>query len=125
MMRSWQTARLRSGTSGAFVALAVAVLLSCVMFGSTPALAQSLNELRASGAVGEGFDGYARVRQGDAGARAVVDDTNAKRRKIYADRARNQGTTVDQVGLIYAKEIWSSAPSGTWVLDAQGAWSQK
>ena len=87
--------------------------------------AQSLNELRASGAVGEGYDGFARVRKAGGGARSVVDAVNAKRRAIYAERAKEQGTTADQVGRVYARQILGKAPAGTWFLKESGEWVRK
>lgn len=87
--------------------------------------AQSLNALRASGAVGEGYDGLARVRQAGGGARSVVDAVNAKRRAIYAERAKEQGTTADQVGRVYARQILGKAPAGTWFLKESGQWVRK
>ncbi len=87
--------------------------------------AQSLNALRASGAVGEGYDGFARVRKAGGGARSVVDAVNAKRRAIYAERAKEQGTTADQVGRVYARQILTKAPAGTWFLKESGEWVRK
>ena len=87
--------------------------------------AQSLNALRASGAVGEGYDGFARVRKAGGGARSVVDAVNAKRRAIYAERAKEQGTAADQVGRVYARQILGKAPAGTWFLKESGEWVRK
>ena len=87
--------------------------------------AQSLNALRASGAVGEGYDGFARVRKAGGGARSVVDAVNAKRRAIYAKRAKEQGTAADQVGRVYARQILGKAPAGTWFLKESGEWVRK
>ena len=87
--------------------------------------AQSLNALRASGAVGEGYDGFARVRKAGGGARSVVDAVNAKRRAIYAERAKEQGTAADQVGRVYARQILGKAPAGTWFLQESGKWVRK
>ena len=85
--------------------------------------AQSLNDLRATGAVGEGFDGFARARSGSA--KSAVDAVNAKRRAIYAARAKQKGTTAGQVGRVYAKQIMGGAPGGTWFLQETGNWVQK
>lgn len=87
------------------------------------AQAQSLGELRASGALGEAFDGYARARQ--ASAQATVRQVNAKRRQIYASRAKQKGTTADQVGRVYARQIMAKAPRGTWFLEESGRWARK
>lgn len=90
-----------------------------------PASAQSLNNLRASGAVGERFDGFLQARSKDGKARSVVKDVNAKRRKIYSRRAAEQGVSADQVGRVYAQQIFKKAPSGTYFLQANGKWMQK
>ena len=90
---------------------------------ATPATAQSLDDLRASGAVGERFDGLAVAR--DPSAADTVAQINAKRIKIYAERAASQGVTADQVGQVFAKEILQKAPAKTWIQAPDNSWSQK
>ncbi len=106
------------------IMVALPVVAAAALF-PVAAGAQSLNALRASGAVGEGYDGYARVRKAGGGARSVVDAVNAKRRAIYAERAKEQGTTADQVGRVYAMQILTKAPAGTWFLKESGEWVRK
>ena len=101
---------------------ALAIVLAGVGVNS-PATAQSLDALRASGAVGERFDGYVQARDGSA--QGFVDQVNAKRREIYQQRAAAQGVPADQVGRVYAQQILSEAPKGTWFLDPSGNWMQK
>ena len=109
-----------------FLSIMVALpVAAAAAFFPVAAGAQSLNELRASGAVGEGYDGFARVRKAGGGARSVVDAVNAKRRAIYAKRAKEQGTTADQVGRVYARQILGKAPAGTWFLKESGEWVRK
>ena len=109
-----------------FLSIMVALpVAAAAAFFPVAAGAQSLNELRASGAVGEGYDGFARVRKAGGGARSVVDAVNAKRRAIYAERAKEQGTTADQVGRVYARQILGKAPAGTWFLKESGKWVRK
>lgn len=84
------------------------------------ATAQSLDQMRSSGAVGERYDGLLEAR--DAGASAYVARVNAERRKIYEDAASKQGVSVQQVGQVYAKEIMKKAPAGTWFLGPDGQW---
>lgn len=105
-----------------FLAIAVAGGLDA---GTNGAAAQSLNQLRASGAVGERYDGFAVVRQNNAAARKVVANANAQRRKIYAQRAKSQGVSPAQVGRVYAKQIMQRAPKGTWFQTERGAWRRK
>lgn len=101
--------------------LAVAALVLPLLNG--PVSAQSLDELRASGKVGERYDGFAVAR--DSSAADIVAEVNAKRRKIYEDRAAKQGVSVEVVGAVYAKEIVDQVPDGTWVLTADGEWRRK
>ncbi len=102
-----------------FLSLAILVL----GLGGPPALAQSLDQLRASGVVGERFDGYAQALQSSAAG--TVDQVNAKRRKIYAERAASEGASTDQIGRVYARQIFAKAPPGTKFLQDNGAWITK
>jgi hypothetical protein len=106
------------------IAAAVAIVVS---FSIGAVQAQSLDAVRASGAVGEQFDGYAVVRDAGAGAdvKALVDTVNAKRRDIYNKRAAEQGVAVGQVGRVYAQQIMQKAAAGTWFRDESGNWKQK
>ncbi len=88
-----------------------------------PAHADQLDTLRASGAVGEAFDGYVRAR--DPSANAFVNQLNEQRRALYTKRAEAQGVSVDQVGRVYATQIIQKAPKGTWLLRENGQWVQK
>ena len=101
--------------------LAVATLV--LGLSGPPALAQSLDQLRASGAVGERFDGYAQALK--SGAAGTVKKVNAKRRQIYAERAAAEGVSADQIGRVYAKQIFAKAPRGTKFLQQNGAWITK
>lgn len=94
--------------------------------GMALAQARPLDAPRASGQVGERFDGFAVLR--DAGAtslKPLVDQVNAERRKLYAERAAADKASVEQVGRIYAAEIVKSAPTGTWFLQENGQWIRK
>ena len=86
-----------------------------------------LDEPRRSGAVGERYDGYAAVRDSAQAARLapIVDQVNAERRMIYAQRAAAERVPIEQIGRVYAAEILKSAPPGTWFLQESGRWVQK
>lgn len=106
--------------------LHAAGLVLAAALAAVPATAATLDELRASGAVVERFDGFVAVRgAATAEAQAVVDQVNAERRRIYAERAREQGAPVDQVGRVYAKEILGKAPAGTYFQAESGALTRK
>ena len=101
----------------------LAVATVGLVLSGAPALAQSLDQLRASGAVGERFDGYAQALQSSAAG--MVDQVNAKRRQIYAERAASEGASPDQIGRVYAQQIFAKAPPGTKYLQENGAWITK
>ncbi len=104
-------------------ALGVAVVVLALGLSAPPVLAQSLDELRTSGAVGERYDGYAQALQSSAAG--VVERVNAKRRQIYAQRASQEGASADQVGRVYARQIFAKAPRGTKFLQENGSWTKK
>ena len=105
----------------------LAFVLSLLLgFTAPAAMAQTLDQLRASGAIGERFDGFVEVRDaGAAGASSVANEVNAKRRSLYEQRAAAQGVTPQDVGRVYAGQIMQKAPGGTWFLDENGNWRQK
>ncbi len=103
--------------------LATAALAVLLIIADAPANAQSLNDLRASGAIGEAFDGFARAR--GAGMQGKVDGINGQRRTIYEQRAAAQGVSVGQVGRVYAQQIFNNSPAGTWFLSESGGWTRK
>lgn len=107
--------------------LGVLSLLAAMLVGglAAPASAQALDDLRRQGAIGERYDGLAVVRQPSPAAQAMVDRINDRRSRIYAERAQQQKVPAAQVGKVYAREIFSRAPAGTWFLGEDGRWVQK
>jgi uncharacterized protein YdbL (DUF1318 family) len=101
----------------------VAAVVLAFGLSAPPVLAQSLDELRASGALGERFDGYAQALQSSAAG--MVEQVNAKRRQIYAQRASQEGVSADQIGRVYARQILAKAPPGTKFLQENGSWITK
>ena len=112
--------------------LALALLFATLLAGISapaPAGAQSrpLDAPRASGLVGEKYDGFAQLRSASAPAdvKNLVDQANQERAALYKQRATSDGATPDAVGRIYAKQIYDQAPAGTWFLQESGQWVQK
>ena len=105
--------------------LAILVVLAALSAppAATTAAAQDLDQLRASGLVGERFDGYAEAI--DQGYLEYVRGLNGKRHQIYQQRAAEQNVPVDQVGRVYASEIIAKSPSGTRLLKEDGTWATK
>ena len=110
-----------------FFSVFAAALL--VIAGATAALAQSqiLDGPRRAGTIGERFDGYAVVRsQAESVTLApLVGSVNAERRKVYSERAHAENVPVEQIGRVYAAEIFRNAPAGTWFLRDDGQWTRK
>ncbi len=98
-----------------------AIVLALSLCG-TSVWADNLENLRASGAIGERYDGYVVARE--PGARAEADAINAQRRIIYQEKATAQGIAIDQVGKVYAEEIFKRVPAGTWI-QVNGNWIKK
>jgi hypothetical protein len=113
---------LRNFSSGFYRSIMMTIVVFLLAGGIT-ASAGSLQDLRASGALGESASGYAVAR--DPGATAEVDSINRKRKAVYAEKAAAEGVSIDQVGKVYAKEIFKKVPAGTWLQDEQGQWIKK
>ena len=89
----------------------------------SPLAAQTIDKLRASGAIGERYDGLLLARE--SGYDDVVAKVNAKRLTIYQKKATKEGVSVEAVGQVYAKQIMKKAPKGTWFLNETQVWVQK
>lgn len=91
------------------------------------ALAQSLDEAKASGLIGEKRDGYIGLVQASAppAVTQLIDDVNRQRRARYEQIARENGITVEQVAqLAYVRAV-EATRSGHFVEDANGRWVRK
>ena len=118
--RTMASSRARRATWGVVVALLLAIA-------PAGAGAQSLDQLRSEGVVGERYDGFAVVRSASApsGVHAFVAEVNDKRRRIYEESAAQEKVPVGQVGRVYAKELYERLPPGAWFLDEAGKWMKK
>ncbi len=97
-----------------------------VLTGGALAQGRALDGPRAKGQVAERFDGYAMVRgKAPASISNLVNKVNAQRRNVYRKRAASLNTSETEVGRIYAKEVFSAAPGGTWFLQQSGQWVRK
>jgi uncharacterized protein YdbL (DUF1318 family) len=103
------------------------VMLLAAASGGAFAQSRTLDAPRSAGTVGERYDGYAVVRDATQAATLapLVEQVNAERRQLYAQRAASDHAPIDQIGRIYAAEILKSAPAGTWFLQESGQWVRK
>jgi uncharacterized protein YdbL (DUF1318 family) len=104
-------------------------LLALLVLGAPQAMAQGkpLDAPRAAGIVGERYDGYAVLRDGNApqAIKDLVAQTNAQRKSLYEKRAQEDKVPVAAIGKIYAEQIIKSAPKGTYFLDSAGKWTRR
>jgi uncharacterized protein YdbL (DUF1318 family) len=105
-----------------FAAIAGLALLGAAV-AVVPAAAQDYASAKAAGLIGERVDGYvAVVGAGNADLRRVADDTNIKRKAVYAEKAQLQRVTVEEYAFATACTLIAKtatgekyqAPDGTW-----------
>jgi uncharacterized protein YdbL (DUF1318 family) len=103
--------------------------LLAILFVAAPVMAQAkpLDAPRAAGIIGERYDGYVVLRKSNASQsiKNLVARTNAERRALYEKRAKQEKVPVQAIGKIYAKQIFQSAPKGTYFLQANGKWTRR
>jgi hypothetical protein len=104
--------------------LGAVLLMLCA---ALPAVAQSLDQAKTAGQVGERIDGYVGVVDANApgDVRSLVDQVNAERQAKYADIAAERGISVQAVAQIAGEKLIQRAPGGQYVLGADGQWRQK
>jgi Uncharacterized protein conserved in bacteria len=91
------------------------------------ALALTLDEAKAQGLIGEKVDGYvaAVTNNPSAEVQALVNSTNEGRRQVYADLAKKNGITIEQVGILSAEKLRANAPAGVYIQQPSGQWQKK
>lgn len=106
-------------------ALLLGLLLSLGF--SALATAQSLDEAKAQGLVGEKVDGYVAAVSANPSPeiQALVQTTNEGRRQAYVDLARRNGIAVEEVGILSAEKLRANARSGHYIQTPSGQWQRK
>jgi uncharacterized protein YdbL (DUF1318 family) len=106
--------------------LAIAVAIASALLLVAPAGADSLDDAKSAGQVGEQSDGYLGLVPGaPASARALVDRINAERAEKYAEIAKKRDTTPAAVAALAGKKLIERTPSGQWYRDPSGQWKQR
>lgn len=117
MGMTMQTSKFRRRAPGL-----AALFLSAAAL-TEPALAEDYNSAKAAGLIGERMDGYVGVvGAGTPELRRIADDTNIKRKAVYAEQAQSQHATVEEYAftsgcLLIAKTspgMKYQAPDGSW-----------
>jgi hypothetical protein len=107
---------------------AFAVLFLALALPLSVAHADSLDDARAAGLIGERPDGYVDAVQpnppGDI--QALITQINAERRKVYQQLAGQKGVPVEEVGALAAeKTIAQKLKPGMFYMNSSGQWVQK
>ena len=84
-----------------------------------------LNDLKSKGEVGEDSRGFAVLRGRDADAGDIVAAENHDRRLVYAEGAKQAGTSAERVGRLWARKFVTQSAKGVWLQKDDGTWYQK
>lgn len=86
---------------------------------------EQIDQLKASGAIGENNRGFVEARSDGDEAAAVVSAENADRKAVYAAIAAKAGSSAEQVGRARARQIAAGSAPGVWLQDEGGNWYKK
>ena len=107
----------------------LALVALAVPLGSAPATAQSsplVTSARASGVVGERFDGYLGFAAAPSSAlRKQVDSINIRRRALYSSLAVRRSVTPQDVGIAAACELMRRVRIGEAYMLNDGVWRRR
>lgn len=102
-----------------------AVLFS--LMATSVAIASPLTQPKADGLIGEQVNGYIGFVTANvpADVRALVEETNAKRKAGYQRIAEKQGTSLSDVELVGGNTAIEKTLPGNYIRDANGVWRKK
>jgi uncharacterized protein len=103
-------------------------LLVLVLFGAVPAAAQTpaVDAARASGVIGERYDGYIGVAgPASAAVRSQVASFNIQRRSLYSRLAASKGVSPQDVGITAGCQLLARVGVGEAYMWADGAWRRR
>ena len=103
------------------------LLMAVAMVFAAPAMADSLDDARAAGLVGERPDGLVAPVSPSAPSniQSLVQAVNAQRMEKYQQISAQKGVPVEQVGAITAEKIIGKLKPGWYYMDSSGNWVQK
>ena len=104
------------------------VLLIAALLAAGPALAQTpaVDAARASGIVGERYDGYMGFAAPGAGAvRSQVATINIRRRALYSNLAASRGVSPQDVGVTAGCQLLARVGVGEAYMSADGVWRRR
>ncbi len=108
------------------ISLAALLAMAFLLLGVASVHAESLDEAKAAGYVGEQQDGYVGARSSaPAKVREMVGAVNVRRRVKYAQIATRNGTPLEAVARLAGTKLIARTPSGEYVRNSNGQWQKK
>ncbi len=104
--------------------LAHAIFVTLLLL-AAPAAAQTLEQAKAQGLVGERPDGLLGIVRQTSEIQALVRGINGQRLDQYRDIATRTGTSLPAVQAIAGEKAIAQSPSGSYVMDSSGNWRRK
>jgi uncharacterized protein YdbL (DUF1318 family) len=102
------------------------ILLSLLIASAAAAQTPALDAARASGAVGERYDGYLGVVTAVSGAvRSQVTTINIQRRSLYSNLAARKGVSPQDVGITAGCQLLARVSVGEAYMWDDGAWRRR
>ncbi|HET8726052.1 MAG TPA: YdbL family protein [Alphaproteobacteria bacterium] len=105
--------------------MTAATVVTMVSLTPRLAAAQTLDQAKASGLVGEMPNGYVGAVQAGGSVRALVDSVNAQRRERYQEVAASNGVPLAVVEQRAGTQLIERTPRGQFVMNASGQWVRK
>lgn len=108
-------------------AIALAVTAALALLVAPAAHADSLDDAKAAGYVGERTNGLLGLVKQDAPAnvKELIASVNARRKQSYESIAKKNGTTVAAVASLAGKKAIAKTKPGNFIQDASGRWVKK
>jgi hypothetical protein len=97
-----------------------------ILLTAIPAFALDLDSAKSQNLVGETNTGYLAVATSNPSneVKSLVKNINSKRKELYAEIARKNGTSVSAVEILAAKKAIDKTPSGQ-LIKQGGQWVRK
>jgi len=102
------------------------IVLILLLAGPAAAQTPAVEAARASGAIGERYDGYLGVVGAVSGAvRSQVATINIQRRSLYSNLAARKGVSPQDVGVTAGCQLLARVAVGEAYMWADGAWRRR
>ena len=94
---------------------------------SFPVLAQSLDQAKSQGLIGEQLNGYVGIVTSSPSSelRSMVNEINQQRRALYQRSAQEASVTLDVFEARAGQRLQERAKSGEFIQDKNGQWRRK